>query len=66
MLFAKPNLDYLIVGLGNPGKKYDASRHNAGFRALDYAAAQWNVRVNRAKFDALAGQGTVEIGRAHV
>lgn len=59
MLFAKPNLDYLIVGLGNPGKKYDASRHNAGFRALDYAAAQWNVRVNRAKFDALTGQGAV-------
>ncbi len=52
------NLDYLIVGLGNPGKKYEGTRHNAGFDALDHVAQQWGISVTRSKFDALTGTGT--------
>ena len=60
MLFGKPSsVEYIIVGLGNPGRKYEGTRHNAGFAALDHAAAAWGIEVNKAKFDALTGTGTV-------
>ncbi len=52
-------MDYLIVGLGNPGSKYEGTRHNAGFDALDYVAGRWDISVNKSKFDALYGTGTV-------
>ena len=60
-MFAKStsNLDYMIVGLGNPGKKYEGTRHNAGFDALDFVAEKWGISVTRSKFDALTGTGTV-------
>ncbi|MEG0167254.1 MAG: aminoacyl-tRNA hydrolase [Ruthenibacterium sp.] len=58
MLFNQP-IDYLIVGLGNPGEKYDGSRHNTGFCALDFLAETWGIRVTKARFDALTGSGTV-------
>lgn len=59
MLFGKPSsVEYIIVGLGNPGQKYEGTRHNAGFAALDRAAAAWGIRVDRSKFDALTGTGT--------
>lgn len=48
--------DWLIVGLGNPGKKYEGTRHNAGFDALDYMAAQWGTKITKAKFEGLYGQ----------
>ena len=48
-------LDFLIVGLGNPGRKYEESHHNAGFMALDDLAARLGASVTRAKFDALTG-----------
>lgn len=52
--------DWLIAGLGNPGKKYDETRHNVGFDALDYLAERWNVSVTKAKFEGLYGQTTVD------
>lgn len=50
------SIDFLIVGLGNPGKKYEKSHHNAGFLALDHLAQQLGCPVTRAKFQALTGQ----------
>ena len=61
MLFQRrqTGIDWLIVGLGNPGKQYENTRHNAGFVALDAAADAWGIRVVRAKFSALTGTGEV-------
>ena len=57
MLFKKTNssIDYIVVGLGNPGAKYNNTRHNIGFETLDYIAGKNNVSVTKAKFSALYG-----------
>lgn len=47
---------YLIVGLGNPGKKYDKTRHNVGFDCLDLIASKLNVDINKAKFKGIYGE----------
>ena len=47
---------YILVGLGNPERKYDKTRHNAGFMALDYIADKKGASVNRAKFKSLVGE----------
>ena len=47
---------WLIVGLGNPGREYEKSRHNCGFRALDHLADSLGCRVDKAKFQGLYGQ----------
>lgn len=52
-------ISYIIVGLGNPGKDYELTRHNAGFLCMDYIAAKCGVQVNRAKFNALVGEATI-------
>ena len=46
----------LIIGLGNPGKEYSNTRHNAGFLALDIVAKKLNVEINRKAFDSLTGK----------
>ncbi len=51
---------FLLVGLGNPGKEYENTRHNAGFLSVDYIAEKKGVRIDRVKFKALTA--TVEIG----
>ena len=40
----------LIIGLGNPGKAYEDTRHNIGFKVVDYLAAQWNAPLTQSKF----------------
>ena len=50
---------WLLVGLGNHGEKYTFTRHNAGFLAIDYISQKLDVKVNRAKFDALCAEATV-------
>ena len=52
-------VEYLIVGLGNPGRDYELTRHNAGFLCMDYIAAKTNTQINRAKFSALVGEATI-------
>lgn len=44
-------VEYIIVGLGNPGKQYENTRHNAGFLAIDYIAEKKGVKIDRAKFE---------------
>lgn len=51
-------VEWLIVGLGNPGDKYAMTRHNAGFRALDSYCARTGQKIDRLKFKALTGEGT--------
>lgn len=53
---------YLVVGLGNPGKKYEMTRHNAGFLVVEYLAEQLGVRIDKIKFKALIGEYTTESG----
>ncbi|MDR1439091.1 MAG: aminoacyl-tRNA hydrolase [Clostridiales bacterium] len=48
---------YLIVGLGNPGREYEATRHNAGFFAIDMIAERTGIGVHRKKFKSLVGEG---------
>lgn len=55
MLFGKKStgFDYIIAGLGNPGAKYEMSRHNAGFLAVELMARENNFDIKRLKFHAL-------------
>ena len=50
---------FLIVGLGNPGKEYDGTRHNIGFAAIDYIADKYNIELNRIKFKGMFGEGFI-------
>lgn len=52
MLFGNksPAVDWLVAGLGNPGQKYQNTRHNMGFLTVDLLAEQAGVKLNRVKF----------------
>lgn len=54
------NFDYMLVGLGNPGTKYENTRHNAGFICLDVVAEKYGVKINKLKFKSLMGEGRIE------
>ena len=60
MLFGKKGESWLIVGLGNPGKDYERTRHNAGYRALDVLAGKLGCKVDKGKFQGLYGQTTYD------
>ena len=47
---------WLIVGLGNPGREYENSRHNCGFRAIDRLAGRLGCKIDKAKFQGLYGK----------
>lgn len=48
--------DFMIVGLGNPGREYETTRHNMGFLALDILAEKYNVPIKKLKAKALIGE----------
>ncbi len=50
----------LIVGLGNPGKQYEQTRHNIGFDVIDYMANKYNIDINREKFKGICGEGFID------
>ncbi len=51
---------YVVVGLGNPGKEYENTRHNAGFEAVNVIAKKYNIEINRIKFKGSIGEGIIE------
>ena len=55
-MFGKKSENWLIVGLGNPGKEYERTRHNAGFRAIDVLADALGCKIDKGKFQGLYGQ----------
>lgn len=50
---------YAIFGLGNPGAKYDCTRHNIGFETIDYIADQNGIRLTKLGFKAIYGEGRI-------
>ena len=54
----------IVAGLGNPGDKYDKTRHNIGFMAIDYIAEKCGEKINRGKFNALICE--VNVGGSRV
>lgn len=49
----------LIVGLGNPGREYELTRHNIGFMVVDELSKRWNIPLNQQKFKGVYGSGIV-------
>jgi len=58
---AKANtpVEYIIVGLGNPGPKYERTRHNLGFRTVELLMSKYAEGTDKAKYDALIREGNV-------
>ena len=59
-MFKKTTDAWLIVGLGNPGREYEKTRHNCGFRAIDLLAEQLGTRIDKLKFQGLYAQVNYE------
>lgn len=57
-------VSFIVAGLGNVGKQYEHTRHNAGFLAIDYIAEKYGARIDRVKFHAMVGE--CNIGGARV
>ncbi len=53
-------MKFVIIGLGNPGKKYERTRHNAGFMAVDVLGRRFGIAVSQEKQHAVIGKGRVE------
>lgn len=51
---------FVIVGLGNPGKKYENTRHNVGFMAIDALAEKYGISMSEKKHKAICGTGVIE------
>lgn len=51
---------FVIAGLGNPGEKYEKTRHNVGFQVLDRLARKYNIEINKKRHHAFCGTGIIE------
>lgn len=61
MFFKKQSsIDFIVAGLGNPGLKYETTRHNAGFMFIDRAAQKLGFRINQLKHFALTSKHDVD------
>ena len=52
-------VSFIVVGLGNIGKQYELTRHNAGFLAIDRIAEKYGAKIDRVKFHATVGECTI-------
>ena len=57
-------VDFIVAGLGNPGKQYEGTRHNAGFMALEALAERLGVPVTRVRFKSYCGEAVIGEKRA--
>ncbi len=57
---AAENIQRMVVGLGNPGRRYRNTRHNAGFMIADTIAGDYGISFNKKKFETVYGRGSVE------
>lgn len=57
--FGNNSIEYIVVGLGNPGRQYEGTRHNAGFISLDYIAQELGVKINKIKFKSTVGEARI-------
>lgn len=55
---------FLIAGLGNPGTKYENTRHNVGFDTIDYLSRKYNIKLSKIGFKGVYGEGDIEGVRA--
>lgn len=59
----KGKIEYIVAGLGNPGSRYENTRHNAGFKALDLLAGEEGFEYKRLKFHALIADEVINSKR---